>query len=85
MASQADNDGMSVLRCQCLPELQNNALSPVITLLRQEIGWTGHRDAEEGARSRLHAALNDAGCTDPELLPIFCSWVGLPLGPLAPS
>jgi TOMM system kinase/cyclase fusion protein len=85
IALQADNEGLRVLRCQCLPEHQNNALSPVITLLRQEIGWTAHAEAEEGARTRLAAALDKAGCDTAELLPIFCSWIGLPLGPLAPS
>ncbi|MFT3856940.1 MAG: TOMM system kinase/cyclase fusion protein [Aquabacterium sp.] len=85
MAAQVDNEGLRVLRCQCLPEHQNNALSPAITLLRQEIGWTGQLDAEDAARTRLQVALDQAGCDSEQLLPIFCSWIGLPLGTLAPS
>jgi len=85
IASQADGEGAIVLRCQCLTEHQNNALSPVITMLRQEIGWTGMPEAEEGARTRLQAALGAAGCDAAQLMPIFCSWIGLSLGPLAPS
>ncbi|XAH26104.1 TOMM system kinase/cyclase fusion protein [Xylophilus sp. GW821-FHT01B05] len=70
---------------QCLPEHRNNALAPILPLLRQQFDGTVPGLAAHEARDRLQDALSAAGCDAPRVLPIFCSWLSLPFGPYAES
>jgi len=70
---------------QCLPEHRNNALAPILPLLRQQFDGTAPGLAAHEARDRLQDALSAAGCDAPRVLPIFCSWLSLPLGPYVES
>jgi TOMM system kinase/cyclase fusion protein len=80
LREQVAQAGQQSIGSQCQPEHQNNALMPFLTLVRQQL------DAAPGAtpdseRERLQEALRAAGCDDEALIPIFCAWLSLSLGP----
>lgn len=77
--------GSQVLRGQCMPEHRNSALAPILGLLRQRLDEGPRAACGEAAARRLESALQAAGCDTARVLPIFCSWLSLPLGPRAPS
>lgn len=69
-------DGDS-LWCRCLPEQRNNALFPVLELMRAALDIPSV-DAERDARARLERALETAGVDLARAMPIFCAWLSLP-------
>jgi TOMM system kinase/cyclase fusion protein len=78
--------GFQILRGQCMPEHRNSALAPILGLLRQRLdGPHAGGGGGEAATQRLESALRAAGCDTARVLPIFCAWLSLPLGPQAPS
>ncbi len=84
LREQVMQAGRQPVGAQCQPEHQNNALTPFLALLRQQL------EAVPGAspdsqRDRLQEALHAAGCDDQAVIPIFCSWLSLPLGPHSAS
>jgi TOMM system kinase/cyclase fusion protein len=77
-------EGLTSAGALCQPEHQNNALTPFLALLHQQL------EAVPGAspdsrRDRLHEILQAAGCDAQAVVPIFCSWLSLPLGPYRAS
>jgi TOMM system kinase/cyclase fusion protein len=65
--------------CRCLPEQVNSALFPVLELMRSALEIP-RVDAGLEARGRLERALEAAGVDLPRTMPIFCTWLSLPLG-----
>lgn len=65
--------------CRCLPEQMNSALYPVLELMRSALEIP-RVDAGLDARGRLERALEAAGVDLPRVMPIFCTWLSLPLG-----
>jgi class 3 adenylate cyclase len=57
---------------------QNSALYPVIELLRQEL-LLGQEDSAEEKVAKLGAALEPAGLSVPEVLPLFATLLSVPL------
>lgn len=76
--------GFQAPRGQCMPEHRNSALAPILGLLRQRLD-DPLAAGGEAAMQRLESALQAAGCDTARVLPIFCTWLSLPLGPLAAS
>jgi TOMM system kinase/cyclase fusion protein len=67
----------SVLEVRCLPEYQNNALQPILTLLKKHLSL---QDAiPQEAVARLQTALLQAQVKLEWVLPILCSWLALPM------
>lgn len=73
------NEGWPSVGAQCQPEHQNNALMPVLALLRQQLEAAAGT-SPESQRHRLQQALQAAGCDAEAAMPIFCSWLSLPMG-----
>jgi len=65
--------------CRCLPEQMNSALYPVLELMRSALEIP-RVDAGLDARGRLERALEIVGVDLPRVMPIFCTWLSLPLG-----
>ncbi|MET3440308.1 TOMM system kinase/cyclase fusion protein [Variovorax paradoxus] len=72
-------EGRKSVSAQCHPEHQNNALTPFLTLLRQQLEAVPGASAD-GRREWVQEALQAAGCDAEAVVPIFCSWLSLPLG-----
>lgn len=67
--------GGLTLCARCFPEYENNALSPLLSLLRQHV-LAGVEPVAQIAR--LTQVLHDAGCDVDRVMPIFCAWLALP-------
>lgn len=70
--------------CRCLPEYQNSALHPILSMLKTH--WQFHLGGEiqdeaaaHSAVARIEDELRQAGCVVDEVLPILCSWLALPI------
>ncbi|PCK08867.1 MAG: TOMM system kinase/cyclase fusion protein [Alteromonadaceae bacterium] len=63
---------------QCLPEYKNNALYPVLSLIKRKYSLDSMPPASAAAKLReqlaQHAELNDT-----KIMPVLCSWLALPL------
>lgn len=73
--------GYRTLVCKSLPESENNALAPLLRLLRQWLDHVPAGQAGAGPTERLARALSEAGCETDRVLPVFCTWLSLPLPP----
>jgi TOMM system kinase/cyclase fusion protein len=63
---------------RCLPEYQNNALHPMLSMLKSHLHL--HQEtAPQEAVLRLQNALQQVGATLEWVLPILCSWLALPI------
>ncbi|MEL6534809.1 MAG: TOMM system kinase/cyclase fusion protein [Bacteroidota bacterium] len=69
--------GDLVRECRCLPEHQNNALYPFLTMLQHHWGIHSAQTKEE-ALQKLAMGLEQSGETAAESLPLFASWLNLP-------
>ena len=79
MKRYARDEQVMVRECRCFPEHQNNALYPFFEALKKSIGISG-LESSEAAAEKLELALQQTEGSDVEtLLPIFCSWLSLPL------
>lgn len=68
----------SPLVIQCLPEFQNNALYPILNLLRHQLREVV--SAPEAIRQHLQTILTDSECQHTEQsLALICAWMDLPL------
>lgn len=67
--------GGLTLCARCFPEYENSALSPLLSLLRQQV-LAGVEPVAQIAR--LTQTLYDAGCDVDRVMPIFCAWLALP-------
>ncbi|WP_256219072.1 TOMM system kinase/cyclase fusion protein [Variovorax sp. 770b2] len=72
-------EGRRSVGAQCQPEHQNNALTPFLSLLRQQLDAVPSA-SPDSRRDRLQEALQAAGCDAQAVVPIFCAWLSLPLG-----
>lgn len=63
---------------QCLPEHQNNALYPFLTMFYSQWGINSSTDNKEKS-ARLKRALTEAGCDLERSFPILCSWLAIPV------
>jgi TOMM system kinase/cyclase fusion protein len=77
----ADQQGARTIVIQCQPEHRNTALMPFLGLIRQRLEAGAPQDPLELLRQGLSAA----GCDTDAVLPIFCTWLDLPLGDCEPS
>ncbi|HAP60751.1 MAG TPA: hypothetical protein DCR93_15045, partial [Cytophagales bacterium] len=68
--------GALVRECRCLPEHQNNALFPFLTMLQHHWGIASTRTDEE-AQEKLAVGLKAAGEEVSTLLPLFASWLNI--------
>ena len=76
-------DAVTWLEARCLPEWQNAFLRPLATLFMHEFGLNGV--SPEQAGPRLKQQLELLAIHDPDVVPLFCVWLSLPLPPgLAP-
>ena len=76
--SLATDGGFSSIVCRCLPEYRNNALFPVLERLKSRLRLHEASSPDEAAR-RLEAALRKCDCRIDWSMPIFCSWLSMPL------
>ena len=74
---KARDGGRSVLECRCLAEHRNIALSPVLPVLRHQLGLHSATDRLTG--DSMVAALNGYGLDPARFVPIVCVWLSLPL------
>ncbi len=65
--------------CRCLPEYRNNALYPVLEMLKAHLGL-GETSPPEEAIKGLKSALRNCNCRLDRSIPILCSWLYLPIG-----
>ncbi len=79
----ARREGAQLREWRCLPEHQNNALYPVLEMLKTRLHLHETNDGEE-AVTRLQDALLAVGGDIAAILPILCSWLSLPLPPAFP-
>jgi len=70
--------GRLVRECRCLPEHQNNALYPFLTMLRHHWGLVGVGTDKEKAE-RLTSAVTAAKEDQTLYVPILASWLGIHL------
>jgi TOMM system kinase/cyclase fusion protein len=76
------NQGCLIHEFRCLPEYQNNALHPILEMLKAHL-HLAQAASEQEAAARLHTALKELVPHHPGLqpdlvLPILCSWLALP-------
>lgn len=75
----ARDENILVQECRCFPEHQNNALYPFFEALKKSIGIIAAENSET-ATGRLEKALIQVQPESVEtLLPIFCSWLSIPM------
>lgn len=63
---------------RCLREYQNNALYPILEVLKTQLQLQDAATPQE-AVTKLQAALQQAGSRVEWVLPILCSWLALPI------
>lgn len=63
---------------QCLPEHQNNALYPFLSMFYDQWGINTSTENNEKT-ARLKRALTEAGCELERSFPILCSWLAIPV------
>lgn len=74
---ELSREGYEVHQCGCSPELEHEALEPVLALVRRT-----HKLSPEHGESVVYSLLLLLSrCTAPiaHLVPVFCTWFGLPL------
>ncbi len=78
LSERVTSAGSKVWVLACLPEQRNAALWPFLRWMRTCLGLDG---AEDGAAATLalRTALAHLGLDAAELVPIFCSWLSLPM------
>lgn len=77
------SQGAQIIECRCLPEQQNNALFPVLQMLRQRLQLSVPNEMQ--ALANLQGALQRAAQEMEIVLPVLCSWFGLPLPSAFPA
>ncbi|GAB5522352.1 MAG: TOMM system kinase/cyclase fusion protein [Roseivirga sp.] len=78
LKSEVVNNGDAIRECRCLPEYQNSALYPFLTMLRAH--W--HLDHQEDAKtkvSKLSRVLGELGYNDHASIALLSSWLSLPV------
>jgi TOMM system kinase/cyclase fusion protein len=83
LSVMARRDAAIVLEVRCLPENQNNALQPVLTLLKNHLHLQDV--AAPDAVAHLAKTLGQVGVNVAWVLPILCSWLALPIPPEYPA
>ena len=71
-------DNLVTLDCRCLPEHQNNALYPILDLLKRRLRLQ-ETPSTTTAVERLQAALASSNWPIETSLPVLCSWLALPI------
>lgn len=71
------NEGLPTYECQCLPEQRNNALYPILEMIKNRLGLDETNCTQESIK-RLSTALQQCQVALGEVLPVFCSWLSLP-------
>ena len=74
----ASDEGFTILDCRCLPEHQNNALYPVLEMLKRRLRFPD-ADSSNIAIEQLHAALQPCEWPIEITMPILCAWLSLPI------
>jgi TOMM system kinase/cyclase fusion protein len=77
LLSVAREQGQSIHECRCLAEERNVALSPILPLLRRQLGL--NRADPHGSGELLISALTRHGLDPARFAPIFCTWLALPV------
>ena len=72
------------LTCQCRPHYKNSALHPVIELVLRSMGIR-RDDPPERKLEKAEQSLNEFGFSLPENLPLFASFLSIPLDARGPS
>lgn len=67
--------------CQCSAYHQNSALYPLIDLLERHVLQCEQEDSQSTKLSRLEGFLAQYGFALPEVVPVFCHLLSVPLGP----
>lgn len=75
---QLRSEGYLVRECRCLSEHTNNALFPLLDMLRKH--WQLEDNEPDSNLARLEKALQVAQLSVKDTLPILCSWLSIPLG-----
>lgn len=70
--------GFGSIVCRFLPEHRNNALFPVLEMLKSRLRLHEASSPDEAAR-RLEANLKQCSCRTDWSVPILCAWLSLPL------
>jgi TOMM system kinase/cyclase fusion protein len=70
--------GWTDYECSCLPEHQNSAMRPVLTLLQRELELLD-APSPEAASARLAGVLSQTEMEPSIALPVLCLWLSLPL------
>jgi len=68
--------GQTIHECRCLAEERNVALSPILPLLRRQLGL--NRADPQGSSDLLISALTRHGLDPARFAPILCTWLALP-------
>jgi TOMM system kinase/cyclase fusion protein len=74
----ARSQGLLDYECSCLPEHQNSALRPLLTLIQRELRLL-EAPTREAASARLANALARTEVTASLAVPVLCLWLSLPL------
>ncbi len=72
------DEGFKALDCRCLPEHHNNALYPVLEMLKRHLSLQDV-GSEEMAQARLRTALESCTWGLETSMPILCAWLSLPI------
>jgi TOMM system kinase/cyclase fusion protein len=75
---QVRKDGGVTKELRCLREYQNNALYPILEVLKSQLQLNEAASSQD-AVTRLQTALVQACCNIEWVLPILCSWLALPI------
>ncbi|MEL6538820.1 MAG: protein kinase, partial [Bacteroidota bacterium] len=75
---QIGNEGANVKEVRCFPEHRNNALYPFFEMLKKYLGMLD-LDETSSKIQRIREFLTDLEADIDTLLPIFCSWLSIPL------
>lgn len=78
LRQQLAGQHVKIVEGRCAPEHKNNALYPIFNILRQMLRLDTERDVPN-ALQRLQVALQHIGADLALTMPIFCSWLWLPL------
>ncbi len=78
LKSQVSNNGNPIKECRYLPEHQNNALYPLLTMLRDHWHLDDHEEPK-AKTTKLSLALGELGYSDNASMALLSSWLSLPV------
>ncbi len=76
---EIQENNITIVEMQCLPEYRNSALYPILERVRRQLDLTGLQEDPQAAVKRIENALKARGCNLETVLPVFCTWFALPL------